>query len=60
MIFTLGHFAQMFSYDLSTRERKSMPEMNVARRNFTCLVVNKFIYVFGGYGDGKILDTCER
>lgn len=36
-----------------------LPQMIVARGFFNPIVVDEFIYVFGGY-DGSALKDCER
>lgn len=50
----------MFSYDLVTRQKENLPEMNFARRHCTSIVFGKYIYVLGGYWGSRILNSCER
>lgn len=37
------------------------PELNVARKEFTALLFNDYIYVFGGFGEnGEVINSIER
>lgn len=46
-------------FDLQSKTCTDLPEMNVARGFFKPIVVEQFIYVFGGY-NGMFLKDCER
>lgn len=47
----------MFDYALETYEK--LPDMHFAREGFNPIMVDRFIYVFGGY-DGMSMHKCER
>lgn len=59
-MFTLENPEQMFSYDLDSWTKVKLPEMKIARANFTTILVGKYIYVFGGLAESKALKSCER
>lgn len=55
-----GYRLQVYSFDLSSGKETVLPEMNVARANFTSILVGNYIYVFGGRIESGALRACER
>lgn len=47
---------QVSRFDVITGEEEILPEMNEARENFTSILVGKYIYVFGGWGQKNYAD----
>lgn len=51
--------AQVFSFCLSSSTPTGLPEMNVARCDFTTILLGKYIYVMAGRNSENLI-SCER
>lgn len=51
---------QVDMFELKTNTRKKLPNMKVARDDFQPIVIDQFIYVFGGFDGERAITDCER
>lgn len=51
---------QVENLEVNTWRRKTMPNMIKARSDFSTVVYNGYIYIFGGRDSTGPLSECER
>lgn len=57
----IDNILQASAFDLNTGAEEILPEMNIARADFSPIARGKYIYVLGGSDSSRrSLKSCER